>query len=97
MPMYEKRSISDPLSIRGKLSHITNIQTGGMDFLLNIVPFYTSLNNYFLKLDKFNFKITQDTEQNNFSGSIDFKAGSNAFFESLLLLTELQELKTLLK
>jgi hypothetical protein len=96
-PIYEKRLILNPLSIRGKLSHLTNVQTGGMDFLLNIVPLYTSMSNYFLNIEKFNFQITQDTKQNNFSGNMEFKAGRNAFFESLLLFTELQELKTLLK
>lgn len=96
-PVYEKRLITDPLSIRGKLNHLTNIQTGGMDFLLNIVPVYSSLNNYFLRIESFNFKITEDIRQNYFEASMVFKPGHNAFFESLLLLNDLQELKTLMK
>ncbi len=96
-PIYEKKFSTNPLSIRGKLSHLTNIQTGGMDFLLNIVPVYSSLNNYFLRLDSFNLKITEDMRQNQFKASMVFKPGHNAFFESLLLLNDLQELKTLMK
>jgi hypothetical protein len=96
-PVYEKRLITDPLSIRGKLSHLTNIQTGGMDFLLNFVPVYSSLNNYFLRIESFNLKITEDIKQNHFEASMVFKPAHNAFFESLLLLNDLQELKTLMK
>ncbi len=96
-PIYEKRLNTDPILIRGKLSHLTNIQTGGMDFLLNIVPLYASINNYFLNQERFNFRITQDATQNIFEGDIEFKEGNNAFFESLFLITELQEMNTLLK
>jgi hypothetical protein len=96
-PVYEKRLNPDLMSMRGSLSHLTNIQTGGMDFLLNVVPLYAAANRYFLNSEKLNFKITHNAKMNTIEGNLDFKTGRNAFFESFFLFLEIQEVNTLLK
>jgi hypothetical protein len=96
-PVFEKRFNPDLLSIRGNLSHLTNIQTGGMDFLLNVVPLYSALNRYFTNSQNLNVKITPNSTTSLIEGNLDFKKDKNALFESFFLFLEIQAVNKLLK
>jgi hypothetical protein len=96
-PVFEKRYNPELMSIRGELRHLTNIQTGGMDFLLNLVPLYAATNRYFTNSEKINLKITPKADTSLIEGVLDFKKNKSAFFESFFLFLETQELNKHLK
>ena len=96
-PVYEKVKTVDEFSLIGELDHLTNISTGGMDVLLNIIPLYAAINRYFIVSNHAALHVTQDDYKYIIKGNLDFNSQQNAFFESIILGSEIQELNSALK